>query len=322
MFRQVAILGTGLMGGSLAAALRARQPGVRLVGFGREPDISRAMELGLFDVRADSVADALAGADLVVLAAPISVNCALVPEVAAHLPPDAVLTDLSSVKGPVVTAWRRTIAAMSDGAAGQATPGLGDFVPCHPIAGSDRGGPDAADLDLFVSREVVLSPLPGNRPDSVERLQALWQQLGAHVTRMSVADHDRVFALVSHAPHAVAFAVAGAVAADGASPGRPDAAGKDAGAGKVVRDGGDETPIRAGDHAGPGLLDLTRIAGSSPELWADILLQNQMPTLRAIDAVDARMQAIRHALLTGDRQALTQLLQEGADWRRTWQRHG
>ena len=70
------------------------------------------------------------------------------------------------------------------------------------IAGSDRGGPDAADLDLFVSREVVLSPLPGNRPDSVERLQALWQQLGAHVTRMSVADHDRVFALVSHAPHA------------------------------------------------------------------------------------------------------------------------
>lgn len=129
MFRQVAILGTGLMGGSLAAALRARLPGVRLVGFGREPDISRAMELGLFDVRADSVADALAGADLVVLAAPISVNCALVPEVAAHLPPDAVLTDLSSVKGPVVTAWRRTIAAMSDGAAGQATPGLGDFVP-------------------------------------------------------------------------------------------------------------------------------------------------------------------------------------------------
>ena len=322
MFRQVAILGTGLMGGSLAAALRARLPGVRLVGFGREPDISRAMELGLFDVRADSVADALAGADLVVLAAPISVNCALVPEVAAHLPPDAVLTDLSSVKGPVVTAWRRTIAAMSDGAAGQATAGPGDFVPCHPIAGSDRGGPDAADLDLFVSREVVLSPLPGNRPDSVERLEALWQKLGAHVTRMSVADHDRVFALVSHAPHAVAFAVAGAVAADGASPGRPDAAGKEAGAGKAVRDGGDETPIRAGDHAGPGLLDLTRIAGSSPELWADILLQNQMPTLRAIDAVDARMQAIRHALLTGDRQALTRLLQEGADWRRTWQRHG
>ena len=91
------------------------------------------------------------------------------------------------------------------------------------------------------------------------------------------------------------------MAADGASPGRPDAAGKDAGAGKVVRDGGDETPIRAGDHAGPGLLDLTRIAGSSPDLWADILLQNQMPTLRAIDAVDARMQAIRYALLTGDR---------------------
>ena len=322
MFERVAILGTGLMGGSLAAALGARLPAVHRVGYGLEPDLSQARARGLFDETAHTVADAVRGADLVVLAAPISVNCALMDEVVEHLSPNALLTDLSSVKGPVVTAWRRTIAAMSDGAVGQATPGPGDFVPCHPIAGSDRGGPDAADLDLFVSREVVLSPLPGNRPDSVERLQALWQQLGAHVTRMSVADHDRVFALVSHAPHAVAFAVAGAVAVDGASPGRPDAAGQDAGADKAVRDGGEEAPIRAGDHAGPGLLDLTRIAGSSPELWADILLQNQMPTLRAIDAVDARLQAIRHALLTGDRQALTRLLQEGADWRRTWQRHG
>ena len=366
MFERVAILGTGLMGGSLAAALGARLPAVHRVGYGLEPDLSQARARGLFDETAHTVADAVRGADLVVLAAPISVNCALMAEVVGHLSPNALLTDLSSVKGPVVAALqaavaqqeRRTVAereahagpdsATGPGAAAAEVSGVGAgvvpgvgagtgsayrgdsggpgvlarFVASHPIAGSEKSGPDAADAALFVGREAVLSRLPATAPDTVARLEALWRCVGARVSHMTVGEHDRVFALVSHAPHAVAFAVAGAVAVDGASPGRPDAAGQDAGADKAVRDGGEEAPIRAGDHAGPGLLDLTRIAGSSPELWADILLQNQMPTLRAIDAVDARMQAIRHALLTGDRQALTRLLQEGADWRRTWQRHG
>ena len=316
MFERVAILGTGLMGGSLAAALGARLPAVHRVGYGLEPDLSQAWARGLFDETAHTVADAVRGADLVVLAAPISVNCALMDEVVDNLSPDALLTDLSSVKRPVVAALEAAVTRR------EGADVLTRFVASHPIAGSEKSGPDAADAALFVGREAVLSRLPATAPDTVARLEALWRCVGARVSHMTVGEHDRVFALVSHAPHAVAFAVAGAVAVDGASPGRPDAAGQDAGADKAVRDGGEEAPIRAGDHAGPGLLDLTRIAGSSPELWADILLQNQMPTLRAIDAVDARMQAIRHALLTGDRQALTRLLQEGADWRRTWQRHG
>ena len=282
MFERVAILGTGLMGGSLAAALGARLPAVHRVGYGLEPDLSQARARGLFDETADTVADAVRGADLVVLAAPISVNCALMAEVVGHLSPNALLTDLSSVKGPVVAALqaavaqqeRRTVAereahAGPDSATGPGAaaaevssggPGvLARFVASHPIAGSEKSGPDAADAALFVGREAVLSRLPATAPDTVARLEALWRCVGARVSHMTVGEHDRVFALVSHAPHAVAFAVAGAVAVDGASPGRPDAAGQDAGADKAVRDGGEEAPIRAGDHAGPGLLDLTRI---------------------------------------------------------------
>lgn len=341
MFGTVAILGTGLMGGSLAAALGARLPAVRRVGFGLEPDLSQALARGLFDAGASTVAGAVCEADLVVLAAPISVNCALMGEVVRNMRPDALLTDLSSVKGPVVEALRTAVAeGAAEGAfgerggqgqraehgegsergAGAARPvadasgkgaytGVGHagagmlarFVASHPIAGSEKSGPMAADPDLFVGREAVLSLLPGTAPETVARLEALWQRLGARVTRMSVAEHDRVFALVSHVPHAVAFGMAGVVALDGAL-----MAGEMAGEGRV----------RAGDHAGPGLLDMTRIAASSPALWADILLQNREQTLVGLDGVSARLQALAQALQAGDRERLTALLAEGADWRR------
>lgn len=288
MFKRVAIIGTGLMGGSLAAALRARCHAAQRVGYGQEPDISRAMILGLFDERAESLGQAVSGADLVVLAAPVSVNCLLMKDVVSFLTADAVLTDLSSVKWPVEQAVR----GCADGAV------LAGFTASHPVAGDDRAGPDAARPDLFDGREVVLCPLSETATRTMLRLQQFWQMLGARVTRMSASEHDRVFALVSHAPHAVAFAVAGAVAEDG-------------------RHGADENAVRAGDHAGPGLLDLTRIAGSDPALWTDILLQNQQPALQAVDAVLDRLGAIRQALQAGEHDALMALLQIGAQWRRT-----
>lgn len=288
-FGRVAILGTGLMGGSLAASLRERLPAVERVAYGIEPDLSRAMALGLFDRRAEGVAEAVAGADLVVLAAPISVNCALLPEVLAHLPADALLTELSSVKAPVVRALHEALGNPG----GQPDPVLARFVASHPIAGSERAGPDAARPGLFEGRSLILSPLPASADDSCRRLHALWSALGARVEQMSVEDHDRIFALVSHWPHAVAFAVAAAVAADEGQPG-------------------------AARHAGPGLLDLTRIAASSPALWADILLSNREPSLAAAAAVDQQLQAIRRALQSGDRAQLQALFGQGADWRRQY----
>ncbi len=286
-FCRVAILGTGMLGASVAAALRERLPGVARIAFGVEPDLSRAMALGLFDRQAASVAEAVAAADLVVLAAPISVNCALLPEVLAHLPADAVLTDVSSVKGGIEGALRQAASGPRQAEL------LARCVLSHPIAGSEKAGPDAGSATLFQGRSVVLSALPESSPAVVERLAALWRCLGARIDRMSVADHDRVFAQVSHWPHAMAFALAAAVAADRGAP-------------------------PAGAHAGSGLLDMTRIAASSPELWADILLHNREHSLRAADAAREQLTAVEDALRDGDRARLTELFGRGAAWRRQY----
>lgn len=324
--RRVAILGTGMLGGSMAAALRERHSKTELIAYGVEPDVSRAMAMGLFDRQAVSVADAVAGADLVVLAAPISVNCALIPEVMAHLPADAVLTDVSSVKGGIEAAMRQAAGAPSRQSQQQSQPRsrsaarprgqtspdvppsqslqpapsalsgsdvLARCVLSHPIAGSEKAGPDAGSARLFAGRSVVLSALPESSPGVVERLAALWRQLGARIDRMTVADHDRVFAKVSHWPHAMAFALAAAVGADRGAP-------------------------PAGSHAGSGLLDMTRIAASSPTLWADILLHNRDYSLRAADAARTQLTAVEEALRAGDRERLTELFALGAAWRRRY----
>lgn len=331
VFSRVAILGTGMIGGSLAAALRVRMPAVERIGFGVEPDISRAMVLGLFDRRAASVAEAVREADLVVLAAPISVNCALLPEILAHMPAHAVLTDVSSVKAPIVAALRQAaregdpvatvqprprhlademvstafpaarqradMAGQQGSQSGSAQPTLPPaamqvlrrFVASHPIAGSERAGPDAAEPALFADRRVILSSLPESGAGVVERLRDFWSALGSMVELMPVDVHDRVYARISHWPHAVAFALASAVARDTES---------------------------ASAYAGKGLLDTTRIAASSPGLWADILVHNRDEVLAAARSVRAELDAIEQALEASDRARLACLFEPGALWRR------
>lgn len=273
---RVALLGTGLIGGSLAAALKRHRLAAHIVGFsgGDEAD---ALALGLIDQVAGSAEEAVAGCDGVILAAPVSANRELLARIPSALATGVLLTDVSSVKAPVVEAARRHL--------GGALPG---FVPCHPIAGSERSGPGAADARLFEGRTVILTPLPESDSDQVARLEAVWQQLGATVLRMDPEKHDRVYALVSHWPHAVAFALAAAVSKNGI---------------------GD-------DLVGPGLLDLTRTAASSPALWADILLQNSDPVLRAAEQVSGEIAVIRQAIEGRDRSALIGLFTEAADWRR------
>jgi prephenate dehydrogenase len=233
--------------------------------------------LGLVDEIADTAEAAVAGCDTVILAAPVSVNCELLARIGPFLSPGVLLTDVSSVKMPVVEAAMRHL--------GSALPG---FVSCHPIAGGERSGPGAADARLFERRTVILSPLPASEPGRVARLEAVWQQLGAIVLRMEPEEHDRVYALVSHWPHAVAFALAAAVSNN-----------------------------RIGDGlVGPGLLDLTRTAASSPALWADILLQNAEPVLRAGDQVALQLASMRQAIEQRDRDTLIRLFTTAADWRR------
>jgi prephenate dehydrogenase len=273
---RVALLGTGLIGGSFAAALKRHGLAARIVGCS-DGDARQAQALGLVDEVVDDPGLAVAGCDTVVLAAPVSANCGLIARIAPFLPAGVLLTDVSSVKMPVVTAAVRHL--------GAALPG---FIPCHPIAGSERSGPQAADAELFQGRTVILSPLPGSEAGKAAHLAAIWRQLGAVVIRLDAAEHDRIYGLVSHWPHALAFALAAAVAGDG-----------------VPR-----------DLVGPGLLDLTRTAASSPELWADILLQNADPVLAAADQVGRQIGLIEAALRRHDREALVRLFGAAADWRR------
>jgi len=249
-------------------------------------DGERALALGLIDVLTPDLATAVAGADLVVLAAPVSVNAALMAQLAIHLEPQALVTDLSSVKGPVVRA-----AAAALGAA------LGRYVPSHPIAGAELSGPAAAAADLFDGRTVILSPLRGTDTRALARIEALWQALGARPQQLDVDSHDRLYAAISHWPHVVAFALAATTA-------------------QAIEDeqGGAE---RAAALVGPGLRDTTRIAKADAELWADILLANAGPVANCADAFAHQLERVRDALACADRERLVRVLEAAAHWRRS-----
>lgn len=278
----VAIVGTGAVGGSIGGSLRARGLAREVRGFDpANGDAARA--LGLVDVVSPSLESAVRGADVVVLAAPVPVNRALLgdPALRDAMSPDAVLTDVSSTKASVVAA-----------AAAGLGPRLGRYVASHPIAGADRGGPGASRVGLLEGMHVILCPTAACDADAVARVDALWTALGARVARMAPEHHDRLFAEVSHWPHAVAFALAASV-----------------GRGPLADD--------ARRYHGAGLRDTTRVGGSPPDLWAGILLDNRDATLAAAAAFRHELDAIEHALRAGDREALQAALARGAAWRTT-----
>jgi prephenate dehydrogenase len=278
VFERVAIIGTGLIGGSFAAALRQRGLARHVVGFS-PADGERALRAGLVDALAEDLASAVAGADLVVLAAPVSVNARLISDLVGALADAALVTDLSSVKAPVARA-----------AAAALGPALPRYVPSHPIAGGERSGPESADAALFEGRTVIVSPLLQSDPAAVERVERLWHAVGAVTRRFDVETHDRIYASVSHWPHALAFALAATLAA-----------------------GLSESAAKA--LVGPGLRDMTRIAMSDPALWADILLSNAGPVEQCAAAFDDELKRIRDALAAGDRDTLVARFAAAAHWR-------
>jgi prephenate dehydrogenase len=276
------VVGTGAVGGSVAGALRARG----LVGevWGVDPENgTAAREAGLVDRVAASLAEAVEGADLVVLAAPVPVNRALLgdPLLREALGARALLTDVSSTKASVVAAARAGLGAR-----------LGRFVASHPIAGSDRAGPGASRVDLLDGAHVIVCPTEDCDADALDAVRALWAALGARVASMTPEHHDRLFAEVSHWPHAVAFALSASV-----------------GQGPLADD--------ARRYHGAGLRDTTRVGGSPPGLWAGILIDNRDASLAAAASFRAELDRIERALRDGDRAALEAALARGADWRST-----
>jgi len=278
----LAIVGVGLLGGSVAAAARKHGLFSRIVGAGRNaPSLERARALGLIDAVVD-LADAAAQADVLVLAVPVGAMAALFKTMAPLLRPDALVMDVGSTKADVVAAATENLGARIE-----------QFVPAHPIAGSADSGPEAASADLFQGRTVIVTPLAHNAPQLHQRATQLWQALGARVVEMSPDNHDAVLASVSHLPHLLAFAYMAQVAS--ASNARERL-----------------------DLAGASFRDMTRIAASSPPMWRDIFLANRSAVRAEVQEFKAMLARIETLLEAGEGAALETFLHGASQARRLW----
>ncbi|MDB5855279.1 MAG: prephenate dehydrogenase/arogenate dehydrogenase family protein [Herminiimonas sp.] len=281
--RKLVIAGVGLIGGSFALALRKQNAFERIVGIGRSTaTLVRARELGIIDEAAASVAEALEGADLVLIAAPVAQTEAILALIRPHLRPGTIVTDAGSTKTDVVAAARRALGEK-----------IGQFVPGHPIAGREMNGPEAAMPDLYRGKKVILTPLTENAVKDVEYVGATWEACGAKIHRLTPEEHDRVFAAVSHLPHLLAYALVDDIA------GKPHA----------------ELLFQ---YAASGFRDFTRIAASSPEMWRDITLANSAALLQELDAYLARLQSLRGHLVSGNGAAIEAVYANAQRARLNW----
>jgi prephenate dehydrogenase len=276
---RLALLGVGLIGGSVAAALKRAGTVGEIAGWSPGDDAAVARALGLVDVAAQSVEEAVEGADFVVLAAPVPAMPALFAQLRPALAPTAVVTDCGSTKRSVIDAARREL--------GEA---FLRFVPGHPIAGSERSGPQAADAELFRGRRWLLCPVETTPSQHCEAVRQLLEPTGAIFESIEAQLHDRLFAEVSHWPHAVAFALSASIA-------------------------GGELAEQAISYSGAGLRDTTRVGASSPQLWADILLDNRDACLDSARRFRDRMARVEAALESNDRDALIEVFASASRWR-------
>jgi prephenate dehydrogenase len=281
-FHKIVIFGVGLIGGSFALALRKAGAVREVVGFGRSAgNLKQAMQLGIIDRIGEDTAE-VHDADLVLLATPVGQMAALMARIAPHLGAHTLVTDGGSTKSDVV---REAYAQLGSKVA--------QFVPAHPIAGAEQSGAAAAGADLYAGKNVVLTPLPENSAHAVERVQAAWQACGATIHHLTHAEHDAVFAAVSHLPHLLSFALVHDLA---------------------QRDNRDLLL----SFAASGFRDFTRIAASSPEMWRDICLANRDALLKELQIYIAELNRINTALVAGDATELEQTFRAASELRAGW----
>jgi cyclohexadieny/prephenate dehydrogenase len=284
LFQRLALLGCGLIGSSIARAVRA-QGGIagEVVANARSAtSLARIVELAIVDrVEADPAA-AVLGADCVILCAPVGANASLAAAIAPHLAEGAILSDVGSTKQSVL----RDV--------GPFVPAGVHFVPAHPLAGTEYSGPDAGFATLFEGRWCLLTPPPGTDPDSVARIKALWTRMGSMVAVMEPAHHDRVLAIVSHLPHLIAFTICG-----------------------TADDLADETRQQVLQFAASGFRDFTRIAASDPEMWRDVFLNNREALLEMLARFTEDAQAMARAVRWGDAAYIEDKIGRGRKIRRS-----
>lgn len=282
-FKQVAIIGVGLIGGSLGMILRRKGLADRIVGVGRRVDnLKTAVELGAIDRYVADPQEGVRGADLVVLATPVDTYERHLHEWAHCLVPGAIVSDVGSVKGPLV---ERSESALPAGVY---------FVGGHPIAGKEKTGVAAGSDQLFKGARCILTPTTRTDPTALERVRQLWEEAGSIVLTMDPYQHDQILGAVSHLPHAVAFALMNALA--------------------ELRD--QQLPsLDLVGHSGGGLRDTTRIAASSPEMWRDIFLWNRDNVVSYIDRYAQALEALKQLIKGGEAAAIEKLLERAKDER-------
>jgi prephenate dehydrogenase len=280
LFKQMTVCGVGLIGGSLA--LIAKQKGLveRVVGLGRtQKNLDVALQRGIIDETTRDPAAAARNADLVMLAVPVRKMPETLAAMTPHLPPDAVITDVGSVKGWVVAALEPLLGAQMA------------LVGVHPVAGKETTGAGAADESLFVGRRTIITPSARSTPDALDRVEDLWRATGSRVERMAPGEHDEILARASHLPQMVASALAAALC--GERVGEHEAAAYGAG----------------------GLRDTTRIAASSAEMWRDIVLTNHDAIVAALRLFRGALDELERAIATGDVTRFEEIFNRGRNMR-------
>ncbi len=269
MIKRLTIVGVGLIGGSLARALKAAGACEEIVGWGRsEAPLQKALELGVIDRAETDIAAAVQGADVVVIGVPVGAMKQVLTQLKPHLEPQTVVTDVGSTKGSVVAAAQRVFGIMPP-----------RFIPGHPIAGTEKSGVEAAFAELYNDRRVILTPDEDSDPDAIALVRKLWEQAGAEVTEMSVVHHDEVLAATSHLPHMLAFTLVDTLAR--------------------LEDHDDIFRFAAG-----GFRDFTRIASSNPQMWHDICLNNRDALLKMLHRFGEELDTLVAAIEKGDGEAL------------------
>jgi cyclohexadieny/prephenate dehydrogenase len=266
LYKRVALIGLGLIASSMAHAMRANGLAAEITGHARSAETRAvALEIGLCDRVFDTAAEAVQGADLVVLCVPVGAMAAVAEEIGPHLAPGACVTDVGSVKQAVIEA------------VGPHLPEGVAFVPAHPLAGTEHSGPRSGFAELFVNRWCLLTPTAQSTPEATARLRALWEGMGANVDEMDAAHHDLVLAVVSHTPHLIAYTMVGVA--------------------DHLRRVSNSEVIK---YSASGFRDFTRIAASDPTMWRDVFLTNKDAVLDILGRFTEELFVLQRAIRMGD----------------------
>lgn len=283
MFEQLGLIGCGLMGGSFALALKRAGLVKRVVGYSKSPSTTeRARQMGVIDVEAPSALLAVSGADIVLLAVPVSATEATFKAIRHLVTPNTLIMDVGSTKRDVVDAARRVLRDQ-----------VGCFVPAHPITGKEVSGVENADASLYTGKQVILTPIERTFTAQLSKATSLWTALGCHVLQMSPQAHDAAYASVSHLPHLIAFALMNSISGQ----------------------------ARGADYlslAGPGFRDFTRIAASDPKIWRDILVANREELLAQSKIFQQTLQSLEKLIANSDGDSLERLIELASDTRASW----